>query len=105
MMLKSSGHVIETATQGQEAIEKTRTTAYDLVLMDIEMPVLDGLAATLAIRKREREQGRPALPIIALTAHDTEEARKKTADAGCQAHLVKPVKKTEFLETIRRLTS
>ena len=66
---KSTPHRVETAANGQLAVEMFQRGSYDLVLMDIQMPVLDGYAATRAIRSLEQAQGRSPVPILALTAN------------------------------------
>lgn len=68
--------------------------------MDIQMPVMDGYTATKTIRKWEREMGIKPTPIIALTAYALKEEVQKSLDAGCTAHLIKPIKKTKLIETI-----
>ncbi|TWI52505.1 putative ATPase [Pseudomonas duriflava] len=91
--LQDTGIVIETAEDGQEALEKLENQAYDLVLMDIHMPRLDGLATTRLIRQR------PALrriPIIAMTANALPEDREKSLAAGMSDHLVKPINPTDL---------
>ena len=79
-----------------------RTGVYDIVLMDIEMPTMDGYSATRAMRAIEREAGRPRVPILALTAAVLDEALKKAIDAGCDAHVAKPVKKATLLAAVHK---
>ncbi len=98
--LQGSYYSVEWAENGQVALEKFQTRAYDLVLMDMQMPVMDGLQATSAIRQWERTQHRSPTPILALTAHALEEEAKKSLDAGCTAHLTKPIKKQALLKAI-----
>jgi PAS domain S-box-containing protein len=101
--LKKTPYRIDTAENGRIAIEKFISKRYDLVLMDVRMPVMDGYEATRAIRKWEMEKGKEATPIIALTAHAQKEAELKSLDAGCTTHLTKPVRKAELLETISQI--
>ena len=75
--------------------------SYDLVLMDIQMPVMDGYAATRAIRAWEQEQGRPPVPILALTANALQGEVQRSLEAGCTAHLTKPIRKARLLEAIQ----
>jgi PAS domain S-box-containing protein len=98
--LKNSYHIIEMAENGQIALEKFQAARYDLVLMDMQMPILDGLQATSAIRQWERTHHRTTTPILALTAHALKEEAKKSLDAGCTAHLTKPIRKHVLLKAI-----
>jgi CheY-like chemotaxis protein len=85
------------AKNGQEAVEKANTGNYDLVLMDIKMPVMDGLQATALIKER-----RPDLPVIALTANAFDNDRQLALKAGCDEFLSKPVNSAKCLETIAK---
>ena len=98
--LKNSPYVIETAENGHIALDKFQANPYDLVLMDVQMPIMDGLQATSAIRQWERTHHRTPIPILALTAHALKEEEKKSLDAGCTAHLTKPIKKQVLLRAI-----
>ena len=100
--LRKTPLIVETAENGQEAVERTANGSYDMVLMDIMMPVMDGLAAVRRIRSRERENGWPRTTIIALTAHATQEDIEQARDAGFDGHLTKPVKRPVLLDAIRR---
>jgi len=99
---KKLPYAIDDAENGAVAVEKVKTGAYDVVLMDIEMPVMDGYTATRAIRAIENESGRRRVPIIALTASVLIEALEKARDAGCDAHVAKPVKKSVLLTAIHK---
>jgi CheY-like chemotaxis protein len=79
-----------------------RNGNYDLVLMDLQMPVMDGLTATAMIRKWEKESHRVTVPIIALTAHAYEERARESLAVGCSAHLTKPVRKATLLAEIQK---
>ena len=98
--MKNTPHHLEMAENGQEAVDKFTTSAYDVVLMDIQMPVMDGYAATREIRKWELRSGGGSVSIIGLKAHALKDDAQKSADAGCTAHLTKPVKKAALLEAI-----
>ncbi|MEA1935732.1 MAG: response regulator [Thermodesulfobacteriota bacterium] len=100
---RTSDH-IDIAENGEIAVEKFKSGEYDVVLMDIQMPVMDGYTATGEIRKWEREKGRKEAPIIALTAHAMKEDVRKSLDAGCTDHLTKPIKKAVLMETVSRYT-
>jgi CheY-like chemotaxis protein len=91
------------AEDGQQAVDAIRGRAqFDLVLMDLDMPVLDGLGAVKAIRAWEIEHGNPPVPIVGLSANAMREAVRECLDAGCAAHVAKPVDKATLLSTIRR---
>ncbi|MGE5086503.1 MAG: ATP-binding protein, partial [Bacillota bacterium] len=92
------------AENGKQAVEAATKEAFDLILMDIQMPVMDGYVATKKIREWEKEQGRKAIPIIAVSANAMAEDVQKSLDAGCTEHLTKPVKKTALLEMVQRYT-
>ncbi len=98
--LKKSPHTLDMAENGQEGFEKFKSAHYDMVLMDMRMPVMDGYTATQEIRRWEQVQGRTATPIIALTAHALKADRQKCLDAGCSDYLSKPVKKVDLLKKI-----
>lgn len=103
--LKGAPCEIETAQNGQEAVEKYKSQQFDLVLMDMQMPVMDGYTATALIRRWEAARGRSPVPIIALTAYALKEDAQKSRLAGCNDHVTKPVKKSTLLETINRYIS
>ncbi|MCS6289488.1 MAG: response regulator [Nitrospira sp.] len=102
LFLKGTTYRLDTAENGAIAVDKFQSGTYDLVLMDIQMPVMDGYQATLTIRAWEREQGRFPTPIIALTASALTEDVEKCQAAGFTSHLTKPIKKTTLLEAIPR---
>jgi CheY-like chemotaxis protein len=100
-MLKKLGFAYQTANNGQEALELIEGGATaDLVLMDCQMPVMDGLEATRRIRAREKETGRPRLPIIALTASAFEDDRERCMTAGMDDFLTKPLVMRTLTETL-----
>lgn len=99
--LKTTDYLLDIADHGGMAVEKVKTTHYDLILMDIQMPVMDGCTATKAIRSWEREHDLPATPIIALTELALKEEGTRILDAGCTTHLTKPVKKSTLLEVLQ----
>ncbi|HZC68539.1 MAG TPA: response regulator [Nitrospirales bacterium] len=98
---KKTPHHLDIADNGTIAVAKFRARSYDLVLMDMQMPVKDGYAATRAIRQWERDHGRPPTPIIALTAHALKEDEEKCLAAGCTTYLTKPIKKATLLQAIQ----
>jgi two-component system sensor histidine kinase/response regulator len=98
-ILKSAGCAIDTATNGEEAIRRIVNAAYDVVLMDIQMPIKDGLAATREVRKIP---GYGELPIIAMTANATIEDRNRCFDAGMNDYVSKPVDPDVLFSTLQR---
>jgi signal transduction histidine kinase/ActR/RegA family two-component response regulator len=102
-LLVKSGYVVVSVENGQEAVDAiTGGMRPDLVLMDCQMPVLNGLEATLRIRQWEREGDRPRLPIIALTAGAFDEDREQSIAAGMDEFLTKPVNAQELATTLGR---
>jgi PAS domain S-box-containing protein len=96
--LKRAGYLVSRATNGREAVEMAPQA--DLILMDVEMPEMDGLAATRVIRDDERESGRTVLPILALTAHAVDGYRERCLAAGCSGYLAKPIRKQPLLDAV-----
>jgi len=90
----------DTAGNGEEALEAIKARPYDLVLMDCEMPVLDGFEATRQLRKWEISAGRPRTPVVALTAHIFSEHRERAREAGMDGHMAKPVEMSQLREVI-----
>jgi CheY-like chemotaxis protein len=100
--LKDYGFELDVAENGKVAVEKVVSSHPQLVLMDVQMPVMDGLQATRAIRKWEQRIHAHPMPIFALTAHATGDAVARSREAGCTEHLTKPIKKAVLLEAIFR---
>jgi signal transduction histidine kinase/CheY-like chemotaxis protein len=98
--LKKTPHILDISENGRVGIDKFVSGKYDLVLMDMRMPVMDGYMATREIRKWERENRKDATPIIALTAHALVDDRQKCLDAGCSDYLTKPLKKADLLKIL-----
>ncbi len=97
-VLRKRGFAIELANDGQEALAKLgRSAVFDLVLMDVQMPVLDGLEATRLIRKDQRWK---KLPIIAMTAHAMNGDKERCLDAGMNGYISKPVHPSLLLSTV-----
>lgn len=95
---------LEEAEDGQAAVDKFKSEKFDLVLMDMRMPVADGYTATRSIRNWERENHLPPTPIVALTASALEEEVRRCLEAGCDAHVSKPVRRATLLHTIEAAT-
>ncbi|SDC90978.1 Signal transduction histidine kinase [Massilia sp. PDC64] len=102
-MLESLDLQVDCARNGEDALQAVRTNAYDAVLMDCQMPVMDGFAATAAIRREEREAGRGrVLPIIAITANALQGDREACLAAGMDDYLSKPFSQQEIAAVIGR---
>ncbi|MBF0178244.1 MAG: PAS domain S-box protein [Magnetococcales bacterium] len=100
--LKEKRFILDVANNGSEGVHHFKRGRYDLVLMDIQMPVMDGHEATREIRKWETESGLPRTPIIALTAHAMKEAQEKSFAAGCDVHVTKPIRKKRLMALIEQ---
>jgi CheY-like chemotaxis protein len=98
--LKQTSHRVDLAENGQIGLDKFQNGHYDVVLMDMQMPVMDGLEATKAIREWERHEGVTKTPIIALTALALKQEAAKIFEAGCNAHITKPIKKATLLDIL-----
>jgi CheY-like chemotaxis protein len=103
-MLEKMGHVVTIAMHGTLALEFLRRDEFDLVLMDMRMPVMEGLEATRRIRAGEGA-GERDTPIVALTANAFEEDREACLKAGMDGFLVKPISATSLRETIERFAA
>jgi signal transduction histidine kinase/ActR/RegA family two-component response regulator len=101
-LLEKQGHFVTMAADGKTALAALTSGTYDVVLMDVQMPNMDGLEATALIRMMERETGR-RVPIIAMTAHAMPSDRERCFVAGMDAYLSKPVDARELLETIQHI--
>jgi signal transduction histidine kinase/CheY-like chemotaxis protein/HPt (histidine-containing phosphotransfer) domain-containing protein len=101
-MLHKRGHTVVVANNGREALAALERGCFDVVLMDVQMPEMDGLSATAAIREGERSTGRH-VPIIALTAHAMKGDRERCLAAGMDAYISKPVRADELFEALARL--
>lgn len=101
-VLEKEGHKVVTAENGAEALEKLERRHFDVVLMDVQMPRMDGIEATAAIRNREKITGHH-LPIVALTAHAMAGDRERCLRAGMDGYLIKPIRPAMLLEAIERL--
>jgi CheY-like chemotaxis protein len=102
--LKASGYSADVASNGALALEKYICGSYDVVLMDVQMPVMDGYAATRRIRQWEADHRVTPVPILALTAHALPEEVRKSLDAGCTVHLTKPIRKATLIGAIEEHT-
>jgi CheY-like chemotaxis protein len=98
--LERAGHICHVANNGQEAVEIYDKIPLDLIFMDIEMPVKNGLEATQAIRQKEQGSSHPPLPIIGLSGNARLEHQEQALGVGMNAYLTKPYDKEKLLETI-----
>ena len=104
-ILTESGFAVEIASNGEQAVEMMQSApagTYDVILMDIQMPKMDGYQAAKGIRKLE-DARKAAIPIIAVTANAFEEDRKLALEAGMNGHLAKPYDVPKMLETLGEL--
>jgi CheY-like chemotaxis protein/HPt (histidine-containing phosphotransfer) domain-containing protein len=103
--LEAGGHRVSLAGNGQEAIDAFRSGDYDLILMDIQMPVMDGIEAAKIIRDLEKSRGSAnRIPIVALTAHAVRDYIDACLQAGMDDYLIKPVFKQDLLAKVDRWT-
>ena len=103
--LRATGYEIVFVENGKCAVDACRSQDFDLVLMDMQMPVMDGLTATKAIRLHEQSAGRVSTPILALTANARRDDIEACEEAGCTAHLSKPIAKAKLLKAIEQYAS
>ncbi len=101
-MLEKNGHQVTSVHNGQEALEALEKSLFDVILMDVQMPKMDGFEATDAIRKKELESG-SHIPIVALTAHAMKGDRERCLEAGMDDYVSKPIKPEELFATINRV--
>ncbi|MHC4161478.1 MAG: response regulator [Planctomycetota bacterium] len=98
-LLEARGHDVVVAANGREALATLERECFDMVLMDVQMPVMDGFEATAAIREREKEAG-AHVPVIALTAHAMSGDRERCLEAGMDGYLAKPIRADELYATV-----
>jgi two-component system cell cycle response regulator DivK len=101
-LLKNAGHEVLTAVDAETGLTLARAEQPDLILMDIQLPGMDGLAATSILKK---DPGTAAIPIIALTAMAMKDDEAKTLEAGCDAYITKPLRYKDLYDAIVRLLS
>lgn len=99
-LLEMSGYRVVEAMNGEEAVRLARAESPQLILMDLSLPVIDGLAATRLIRKVPALE---ATPIIAVSAHDTSDFQAEAVEAGCNSYVTKPIDFTELEQLINQL--
>jgi CheY-like chemotaxis protein len=101
-LLQASGYTILEATNGKKAIELAREKKPDLILMDIQMPVMDGFEATKILKADAETRN---IPIIVLTSYAMKEDDEKIREAGCDAYISKPIDTKEFLKKVAEYLS
>jgi CheY-like chemotaxis protein len=100
-MLEKAGHSVVLASTGQKALSLWEQQPFDVILMDVQMPDIDGFEATAAIRKKEKESGAHT-PIIAMTAHAMSGDRERCLDAGMDNYISKPIHAAELLDLVEK---
>jgi CheY-like chemotaxis protein len=103
-LLEKRGHLVQTAANGRLALETLQRAEFDAVLMDVEMPEMDGVEATAAIRNEERRTGRH-IPVIAMTAHAMRGDREKYLAAGMDDYVSKPLEPAELFRAVESLAA
>ena len=103
-ILETDGHVVMAAENGQTAVDMYRAGEFDLILMDVQMPELDGFQATAMIRDLQARTGMRT-PILAMTAHATTEYRRKCLEAGMDGYVSKPVSSKELLLAVQEIAA
>jgi CheY-like chemotaxis protein/two-component sensor histidine kinase len=103
LYLKKTRYKIDEAENGLEAVKKYKTHHYDIVFMDLRMPIMDGYAAVREIRLWEEKLSKKTIPIVAITAYGIKHEIEKSLDVGCQLHLTKPFTKEILLKIISSL--
>ena len=101
-MLRQERYHTESAHNGLEAVEMWENGSYDLIIMDVQMPVMDGITATRTIRERERTRG-GHIPILAITAHAYRQDEEWCLETGMDAYLAKPVEIAKLIDVIEQL--
>jgi two-component system, sensor histidine kinase and response regulator len=102
-LLQKRGHTVTVVPNGKEALAALKWQSFDLVLMDVQMPQMDGFEATAEIRRREESMGAHT-PIIAMTAHAMKGDRERCIAAGMDAYIPKPIQPRELFEALESLT-
>jgi CheY-like chemotaxis protein len=99
-LLEMSGYVVIEAVNGRQAVEKAQSERPDIILMDLSLPMLDGLAATRQIRAYD---GLGKVPIVAVSAHDSADFHAEALAAGCNEYVTKPIDFDQLVQLLSRL--
>jgi CheY-like chemotaxis protein len=105
ILLKKLGFNVDVAEDGVEAVEKYKKNKYDIILMDENMPNMNGIEATKKILEYEKENNLPHTPIIALTANAIQGDRERFLNAGMDEYLTKPLNKNKLLKVFKKFVS
>ena len=104
-ILQNQGHHVDVVDNGEQAVLAVQEHRYDVILMDVSMPVMGGIEATIAIRDYENSAGIERVPIVALTAHAMLGDKEKCLQAGMNAYVSKPIRRVELVSTLQSLLS
>ena len=99
-LLEMSGYQVVEAVNGRQAVEKAESERPDIILMDLSLPLLDGLAATRQIRQQD---GQSKVPIVAVSAHDSADFHAEALAAGCNEYVTKPIDFDQLVQLLSRL--
>ncbi|MHC2071032.1 response regulator [Bremerella sp. T1] len=102
LLLEKCGHTVRVVGDGKQAIDAWQSEEFDLILMDVQMPIMDGFAATAEIRRQQHERGRKT-PIVAMTAHAMKGDRERCLEAGMDDYVTKPINANVLYEVIDRV--
>lgn len=103
--LEMEGYEVDRAINGRVAVEKAQGARYAAIIMDIEMPEVDGIAATQAIRRREKADNSAAVPVLGITGHTMMTIRRLCLEAGMNELIVKPFLPTDLYDRLEALTA
>jgi CheY-like chemotaxis protein len=103
-LLEKNGFTVEVVNDGKEAVKVLKNARYDLVLMDIQMPEMDGLEATVKIRQIEKRKGNHT-PVVALTANNSETMKERCFEVGMDGFIAKPLEMNTFWEVVNPILS
>ena len=101
-MIEAFGGRVDVASNGYEVLDRIKSASYDIIFMDCQMPIMDGLEATRLIRELEKLQGGARVVIVALTANDTDDDCRRCLAAGMDDHLGKPFRMQDLLQKIEK---
>ena len=102
-LLRKRGHTVVVVQNGQEAVDAIESHAFDLALLDVQMPIMDGLTAAGLIRQKEASTGRSRLPLVAVTAHAMNGDREHCLEAGMDAYVSKPLSPQKLMDVIKEI--